>query len=89
MFKGIPEWDFIIIIFIEKRDQIQVYFFVRAEKFMAKRVIPTTIFDFSKGLGFDVLYHPVIGKTTPRHYPFITYFRPFQPKKNKKTLVKL
>jgi len=53
---------------------------------MANRPIQTTFLDVSRGLGFGLLYHPVIGKNKPEQYPFITRFRTYRPAKSKKGL---
>lgn len=42
---------------------------------MAKQAKPATILDVSRGLGYGLLYNPVIGKTTPNQYPFVIPFR--------------
>lgn len=35
----------------------------------------STVLDLSKGLGFDLLYKPVIGKSESSQYPFIFRLR--------------
>jgi hypothetical protein len=46
----------------------------------------TTFLDVSRGLGFGLLYHPVIGKIKTEHYPFVTRFRTYRPATAKKRL---
>ncbi len=41
----------------------------------------TTILDLSKGIGFGLLYHPVIGKIPSNQYPLMTRFRVSRSKK--------
>ncbi len=33
------------------------------------------VLDLSKGLGYGILYNPVIGQLTPTRYPLIARFR--------------
>ena len=42
---------------------------------------PTTVLDLSKGLGFGLLYRPVIGNIPPDHYPWVARFQLFLSKK--------
>lgn len=53
---------------------------------MNKEMTPTTILDLSNGLGYEMMYHPVIGKLPLKHFPLLTRASPFQKKKLKKLL---
>ncbi len=49
--------------------------------------LPTTVLDVSRGFGFGLLYHPVIGEIrSKKNYPFLLRFSLLKSKKIKKRL---
>lgn len=46
---------------------------------MANKTISTTVLDVSRGIGFGLLYHPVIGKIQTEQYPFVIRFKTYRP----------
>jgi hypothetical protein len=47
---------------------------------MQNQINSTTVLDVSRGLGFGLLYHPVIGQNSSKQYPFVIRFSTYRPK---------